>query len=240
MKVLIIYEGVYGERIFNHICSKAPRGWEILKWKPPVINELVVDEPEKYIPEEMPAVDLIMHLAENAQAAQLIPEIVTQTGAKGVVVSVDYSAWVPPGLRKQLKRDLEELGVGVVFPEPLCSLDVSDAGFGETNQPYSNETISFFAQHFGRPELRVALDEDGKIVKADVLRGAPCGSTEFTAAKIKYRLADGLIPSAGLVCIHYPCLASMKLEQKDGGIDTIMHSAGKVFNESLEKALKNI
>jgi len=31
----------------------------------------------------------------------------------------------------------------------------------------------------------------------------------------------------------------MKLEQKDEGIDTIMHSAGKVFNESLGWSLGN-
>ncbi len=41
------------------------------------------------------------------------------------------------------------------------------------------------------------------------------------------------------ICLHYLCLASMKLEQKDEGIDTIMHSAGKVFNESLGWSLGN-
>lgn len=238
MKILVIYESIYGERIFNHICSKAPRDWEIFKWQPPVIKELVVDEPKIYLPEEMPATDLIIHLAENAQAAQLIPEIVEQTGAQGVIVSIDYSDWVPLGLRNQLKRELNKMGVGVVFPEPFCSLDVNTAGFGEANQPYSNEIIRRFAAHFGRPELRVTLDEKGKIKEIEILRGAPCGSTEYTAAKIKGCAADGIIPSAGLICIHYPCLASMKLERKDGGIDTIMHSAGKIFNESLEKALK--
>lgn len=239
MHVLIIYESIYGERIYNHICAQAPKDWEVFTWKPPLIHEVVVDDPEIYLPEEMPSVDLILHLAESPQAAQLIPEIVEQTGAKGVVVSIDYTEWVPQGLRNQLKRELNKMGVEAVFSEPLCSLDVDHAGFGGANQAYSSKVISQFARHFGRPELQVTVDENGMIDQVEVLRGAPCGSTQYTAGRIKGRAADDIIPSAGLMCLHYPCLASMKLEQKEGGIDTIMHSAGKVFNESLGRALGN-
>lgn len=237
MKVLVIYESIYGERIYKNIRAKAPEDWEVFMWQPPVINEQVVDDPEVYLPEEMPSSDLIMHLAENAQAAQLIPDVVEKTGAQGVIVSIDSSDWVPLGLRNQLRRELNKMGAEVVFPEPLCSLDVDSAGFGDVNQPYTSAIISRFAEHFGRPKLRVALDGEGLIEEVEVLRGSPCGSTEYTVKRIKNRPAEGIIPKAGLMCLHYPCLASMKLEQRDGGIDTIMHTAGKVFNESMEEAL---
>jgi len=32
----------------------------------------------------------------------------------------------------------------------------------------------------------------------------------------------------------------MQFEQTDNGVDTIMHTSGRVFNEAMEKALKTM
>ncbi len=237
MRILAVTEGVYGNRIVSTIGSNAPADWVISSWHPPVINEPVVDEPEIYLPASLPAADLILCLGERPQVAQLLPALVRLTGARGVIASIDHSAWIPAGLQNQLRRELAASGVTIVFPEPLCSLDVSTAGFGEKLQPYTSEVISEFARFFGRPVLEVQLDGDGKIVHTMVKRGAPCGSTQYTAGRIKGMAAASAIPTAGLMCLHYPCLASMKFEQTESGVDTIMHNSGRIFNEGLQKAL---
>lgn len=237
MKILAITDGVYGKRIVNTIGSKSPEDWVINNWTPPVINEPVVDEPEIFLPQSLPASDLILHLAERPQAAQLIPALTKLTGAKGVIASVDHGAWIPPGLQNQLRRELAKQDVIIVFPEPLCSLDISTAGFGEKLLPYTSEIISEFARHFGRPIFEVELDAKGDIAQVEIKRGAPCGSTEYTVGRIMGRPAATVIPTAGLLCLHYPCLASMKFEQTENGVDTIMHNSGRIFNEGLQKAL---
>lgn len=82
------------------------------------------------------------------------------------------------------------------------------------------------------------VDEQGKIAAARVLRGTPCGATQYTCGRIIGLPADTVTPGAGLLNIHYPCLASMQFEYTDESIDTIMHTGGKVFNEALDAAFR--
>lgn len=237
MRILVLQQGVYGQRIAENITKKSP-DWIVHSLTVPAIQEPIVDEPEKYLPEQLPQADIILHLAESPQAAQLLPAVVRGTGAGAVIASIDSSAWIPLGLRNQLRRELEKMGVTIVFPEPLCSIDEETVGFGDTVQPYTNDTIRQFSRSYGKPILDVILSEDGKITEARVLRGSPCGSTEYTVGRVKGMDKDKAVPTAGLMCLHYPCLASMKFEQTDNGVDTIMHNSGRIFNDGLEKALK--
>jgi hypothetical protein len=239
VRILVLQQGVYGQRITDNIRKKTP-DWTVRTFNVPVIQEPVVDEPEKYLPHELPVADLILHLAESPQAAQLLPAVVKISGAGAVIASIDSSAWIPLGLRNQLRRELKKMGVTIVFPEPLCSIDGDTVGFGETVQPYTNEIISEFSRYYGKPILDVNLTEDKKIVEAKVLRGSPCGSTEYTVGRVKGMDAEKAVPTSGLMCLHYPCLASMKFEQTDNGVDTIMHNSGRIFNEGMEKALKKV
>ncbi|MDW7650208.1 MAG: DUF166 family protein [Bacillota bacterium] len=237
MKILVLQQGIYGERIAENIRKKGPDDWTVQTIDVPVIYEPIVDEPDDYLPARLPAADLILHLAESPQAAQLLPAVVKASGAVAVIASIDSSAWIPVGLQNQLRRELARAGVTIVFPEPLCSLDEETVGFISV-QPYTNEVIREFSRYFGKPVLDVDVGEDGKIIEARVLRGSPCGSTEYTVGRVRGMDAAKAVPTSGLMCLHYPCLASMKFEQTDSGVDTIMHISGKIFNESMEKALK--
>jgi len=239
MILLIITQGKYGNRIAGHIQNRAPEDWMVHSWEISNIVEPIVEEPENYLPAELPPVDLILHLGEQAQAAQLLPDLVKRTGAQGVIASIDNSGWVPQGLRIQLKREIARKGVTIVFPEPLCSLDEEKVGFYEyTQEPYTSDVISNFARYFGFPFLEVDVDEEGYIKNAFAKRGSPCGSTIYTLNRIIGMEAKKSVPSAGLKCLHYPCLASMQLERGEHGVDTIMHTSGRVFNEALQKALE--
>ncbi len=238
MQLLVMIQGHYGQRIVDNIKSKMPERWKVEVWTVPVITESIVDEPDGYIPAGLLEADLILHLCESAQAAQLLPAVAETVKAKGIIASIDSTAWIPMGLRNQLKRELGNKGITIVFPEPLCSIDENTVGFYEKNkQHYSSEIISEFARHFGKPKLELQFDEKNIIKAAKILRGAPCGSSEYTAKRIIGLEADKAVPKAGLMCLHYPCLASMQFEQTDNGVDTIMHTSGRVFNEAMEKAL---
>lgn len=238
MQLLIMIQGHYGQRIADNIKSKMPEQWDTDVWTVPIITEIIVDDPNQYIPPELPNADLILHLCESAQAAQLLPAVAERVEAKGIIASIDSTAWIPLGLRNQLKRELGKKGVVIVFPEPLCSIDEYNVGFYEKNkQPYSSEIISEFARHFGKPKLELQFDDKNSIKAAKILRGAPCGSSEYTARRLIGLEADKAVPKAGLMCLHYPCLASMQFEKTDNGVDTIMHTSGRVFNEAMEKVL---
>lgn len=238
MRILILVQGIYGHRIADNIRKKGPADWDVHIFEVPAISEQVIDEPELYLPEKILPADLILHLAESQQAAQLIPAVAEASGAKAVIASIDSSVWIPLGMRNQLRRELSKKGISIVFPEPLCSLDETSVGFGETLQPYTNDIISGFALYFGKPILEAEIDSSGIITDVKVKRGSPCGSTEYTVGRVKGMNAEKAVPTAGLMCLHYPCLASMRFEQTDAGVDTIMHTSGKIFNKGMEKALK--
>lgn len=241
MKLLILIQGNYGKRIADHIEANKPQDWQVKTWMVPSIAESVIDEPEQYLPDNLPLADLILHLAETPQAAQLLPALAEITGAKGVIASIDSTAWIPLGLRNQLRRELNKKDIAIVYPEPLCSIDEETVGFYENNkQPYTSAIISEFASYFGKPKISLTLDQKKSIVEAKILRGAPCGSSQYTSRRIIGLKADNAVPKAGLMCLHYPCLASMQFEQTDNGVDTIMHTSGRVFNEAMEKALKTL
>ncbi|MGF7184005.1 hypothetical protein GGQ84_000080 [Desulfitispora alkaliphila] len=238
MHILALVQGVYGERIVSHIQNNLPQSWRIQSFTVPSISLAVVDDPDEFLPQNMDKADLILHLAEAQQAAQLLTAVVEKTGAKAVIASIDNGAWIPLGLRNQLKRELEKEMVDIVFPEPFCSLTESTAGFGDSFMEYSSETASQFARYFGKPVLDVQLDsKTNKITGAKIKRGAPCGSTQYTVNRMKGYTPENVTPHAGLMCLHYPCLASMEFINTSEGVDTIMHLSGKVFNEAVERSL---
>ncbi|HIP97159.1 MAG TPA: hypothetical protein EYH32_08115, partial [Anaerolineae bacterium] len=122
MRILALVHGIYGERIVRNIRARAPQGWEIESLQAPRALPIIVEEPEEFLPPTLPRVDLILHLAETHQAAQLLPGVVRLTGARAVIAPVDNPAWLPEGLKTQLRRELAELGAEAVFPRPFCSL----------------------------------------------------------------------------------------------------------------------
>jgi hypothetical protein len=230
MKVLafIVPGGQYGERIVAHLRQHAPNSWRILVIPTPSGLPAVVDEPEDYLPVGLPDANLVLWLGESWRAAQLLPAIAAQTGAQAIIAPIDNAGWIPPGLRGQLTLELRRMGVEIVFPEPFCSL--TEDGLGSV--------AGEFAQRFGRPRLNVRIDRATQaLAKIVVARGSPCGSTQFAADKACGLPVNEAIPRAGLICLHYPCLASMQPHQTKAGVETLMHTSGKIFNAALAEAL---
>jgi len=238
MNVLVLLHGLYGQRITDNLNARGPAVWRVDKLALSRTLPAIVDEPEEFLPPGLPQADLILHLAETPQAAQLLGEVVRQTGAKAVIAPIDFPT-LAEGFRRQLRAELARLGTAIVFPEPFCSLDETQIETeGDPSLP-GYEILLAFVRRFGRPRLVVELSADrNRIQRVLVERGAPCGSSHYAAGRLAGMAVSETLPQAGLLCHHYPCLASMQPRMGEGGVETLMTLSGHVLNEALAQALK--
>jgi len=239
MKILVIVTGEYGKRHLKNIREYGPKSWEFETWQTPPVFPPFIDDPEDFLPDQLPAADLILSFAEHKGAAELLPDIARMVKAKAVLVAVDDELWLPRGLDRQLHGWLEEAGVDCVTPKPLCSL--TDTTYGVTRHEtasYDNPLIAEFARYFGKPELSLEIDPESRtITSAEVVRDAVCGCARYTAEGLIGLSADEAEEKAGLLHHHYPCLASMqKLPHFDH--DTLMHVSGQIIKNNVGAQVK--
>jgi hypothetical protein len=239
MKILAIVSGEYGKRHVRNITEHGPQNWEINTWQTPPVFPPFIDDPDDFLPDEMPQADLILSFAEHKGAAELLPDITRKTKAKAVLVAVDDENWLPRGLDRQLREWLDEMGVACATPKPLCSLTESTYGVTthETTD-YDNPLIKEFAIYFGKPELTLEIDPQSRtITRTEVVRDAVCGCARFTAEGLIGLTANEAEEKAGLLHHHYPCLASMqKLPHFDH--DTLMHVSGQILKNNVGAQVK--
>ena len=220
MRICAVIQGKYGGRIVDNVRAHSPEGWEVLVWEAPQLLPFIVDDPEEFLPQDPPQVDLILSLVENRSASELIPDLAVLTGAQAVIAPVDNRAWLPRGMMRQMEHRLAAKSISSAFPIPFCALEV---------QPGQHPLIQEFATHFGRPKLEIEVESD-QIARMKILREAPCGSTRFVAQRLVGAYPAVGVPieeaeeRAGLAHHHYPCLASMAMD--DEFEDTLMHRSG--------------
>ena len=239
MKILAVISGEYGKRHVRNIREFGPKSWEIETWQTPPVFPPFIDDPEDFLPDQLPLSDLILSFAEHKGAAELLPDIAKMTKAQAVLVAVDDEVWLPRGLDQQLHGWLEEAGVDCVTPKPLCSL--TETTYGVTRfetADYNNPLIAEFARYFGQPKLSLEIDPDSRtITSAEVIRDAVCGCARYAAEGLIGLSADEAEEKAGLLHHHYPCLASMqKLPHFDH--DTLMHVSGQVLKNNVGAQVK--
>ena len=192
MKILAFVHDRYGRRIAENIRAQAPASWALEQLIAPRMLPPIVDEPLDFLPPEIAPADLILCLVESARAAQLLPGLVQRTGAKLVIAPVDNESWLPAGLRLQLVQELGTLGARIHYPQPFCSLEPVETPEDGAGQ---DALLAEFTQHFGRPSLRISLEDDQKTIReVRVLRGAPCGSSQYAAKRIAGMHIDDVIP----------------------------------------------
>lgn len=228
MRVLAIVTGEYGRRMVGNIRAHAPQAWSIRVWEAPAVYPPVIDYPEDHVSESLPGTDLVLSFGEHKGVAELLPEIVRRTGARSVIAPVDREEWLPRGLARQLRGWLDDLGVACVTPKPLCSLTENTYNTRDHERTYEDALISAFARHFGRPEFRIVVDADTRdILDITVVRDAVCGCARYAARELKGVPARDAEHLGGLLHHHYPCLASMGVD--DDLDDTIMHVSGNIL-----------
>ncbi|MBF8266626.1 MAG: hypothetical protein HW388_134 [Dehalococcoidia bacterium] len=240
MRILAVVQGLWGQRFVDNIRSRGPHEWTIETYRPPARLPIILDDPEEFLPPTMPQVDLVLAFTESSSSAQLIPAIAKRSGARAVLCPIDNSAWMRTGLKNQLQRELEQMGVESAFPKTFCTLTEEAVGYRRAAQPYTSQLISEFARYFGRPKLNMTVNpETGIIERIEVVRGSPCGATHYMAARLEGTPAEDALPGAGLLSHQYPCLAAMDREMIDDRLeDTLMHLSGLLVNEEVEEKLR--
>ena len=241
MRILAFVQGQYGHRIVEQLNKHGPEGWGIESLPIPDGLPPIIDEPEEFLPPHVPRADLLLSLTESRMAAQLVTALAKLSGAKAAIVPIDNPAWLPPGLKNQLKRDLSGIGVTCVFPKTFCTLTETSAGFRGHAESYQDDYIACFARRFGKPKLKITIDPQNRtILEVIVERGSPCGSTQFVAQKLVGMSLDEVVPQAGLIVHYYPCSASMQREQIDDSLfEPLMNISGYVVNEDVEQQIRN-
>ena len=239
MKILAVISGEYGKRHVRNIQDYGPKSWEIETWQTPPVFPPFIDDPEDFLPDQLPHADLILSFAEHKGAAELLPDIAKMTKAQAVLVAVDDELWLPRGLDRQLHGWLEEAGVDCVTPKPLCSL--TETTYGVTRHEtadYNNLLIAEFARYFGQPILSLEIDPDSRtITSAEVTRDAVCGCARYAAEGLIGLSVDEAEEKAGLLHHHYPCLASMQ-KLPHFNHDTLMHVSGQVLKNNVGDQVK--
>ncbi len=211
LRLFVLFQAHYGQRILDNLRRYAPRTWTVNAWRAPAGLPVVVDDPSPYLPLHLPTADLVLSLGESAGVAQLLPGIVERTGAQAVIAPVDNVAWLPDGLVHQLGQWLEGMGVTAVFPKPFCSLTETVYNLPQRERRFDNPWIAEFARHFGRPIFHITCDGE-KIATVQVERDAACGCARSVARQLVGVNVREAVIQAGLFHHHYPCLATMRVD----------------------------
>jgi len=233
MRIYVVIQGEYGRRIVDNVREHSPQDWEVLVWEAPQFLPPIVDDPEEFLPQDPPQVELILSLVENRSASELISDLAVLTGAQAVIAPVDNRAWLPRGMMRQMEHRLAAKSISSAFPTPFCALEV---------QPGQHPLIRAFATRFGRPKLEIEVEPvpakpgDDQIARVKILREAPCGSTRFAAQRLVGVPIEEAEEQAGLAHHHYPCLASMAMD--DQFEDTLMHRSGLMTKLAVHDPLR--
>lgn len=238
MRITAVITGEYGRRHAGNIIKYKPNNWSVNIWEAQTVYPLVIDYPEDYLPESMPAADLLLSFGEHKAVAELIPEIAEMSGAKSVIAPVDNEAWLPRGLARQLQNWLEHQSVFCVTPKPLCSLTPTSYLVSRYKRiEYQDDLISEFAGYFGQPEIDLDIDPLLKSVRSfTVKRDAVCGCARFVAEGLINQSVEDAEEKAGLLHHHFPCLASMGKDVDFG--DTLMHVSGNLLKDNIRENVK--
>ncbi len=147
---------------------------------------------------EVPEADLYLsYLRSPAQALALVEK------GRPVILGVSFG----PGFVRQA----QSINPAVIAPETMCSLEPTTG----------NHALDTFARAFGRPQFEATV-RDGKLVRLEVLRGSPCGSTAAASAELAGQVPLARDPPA----LRPPDLPPLPgaaprpdLRQGDGGAD---------------------
>jgi thymidylate synthase len=227
LRILMVTQGSYGQRMVDNVRKHAPPDWDIEHIVLQTGLPAIIDDADEYLPEKLPESDLLISLGEEQGVAQIIPDIVERSGVKAVIVPADNRVWLPAGLARQIQQKLEKKSVEMVYPVPFCMLSEKSS---------ENTYIREFAKYFGRPDVDIELNDE-YVLKLTVKRDAPCGSTGFVAEHLPGTRVGEAVEQSGLMHHQYPCLATMGIDKEFE--DTLMHRAGLAVKQAVESAIKS-
>jgi len=215
LRLLILFQGSYGQRILDSIRRFAPSAWTVESWRVPSTIPLTVDDPLRFLPAHVPDVDLVLSLGESPRVADLVSTVVECSGARALIAPVDNPAWLPDERVRHLHARMMELGVTAVFPRPFCSLTERSCNGSHPQISFEDPWIGEFARYFGQPVFCIECD-DRWITNVEVERDAPCGCARFIASQLLGVDVWEAVAQADRFHRRYPCLASEDIDSSLG------------------------
>jgi hypothetical protein len=206
-----------------------------------------IEEPEEYLPNNLPPVDFLLVVGIHQDLLSGLPEYLNDSGIKAVIVPIEDPKWVPAGLQVQVLEEFEKYGIQAAFPKPFCSLskelnEYNKIGFHLTNK---HNYIDEFIEHFkvGEPIVSFLLSKDGESIEdACIIQSAPCGSTYYICQQLKSKYfkngkSGDLSLNERISKAHhaYPCNASM--DQDSILKDSILHVGGYLIRNAIRREL---
>jgi hypothetical protein len=224
VRVEVVHEGGrYAERVIAHLLKMSPGNvdaYQVPRSLPPVL-----DDAAEYLPGELGAGDVIIAISIHPEILIEIPNLVAGVATRALIAPIEDPNWIKPGLAKQVTQECARRGIESAFPKPFCAL--------EPTTPVIQEFCEEYA--VGVPTFRFEI-ENGKIAAVEVMRGAPCGLTDFVAEQLLGLPADDALPEkAGQFHHAYPCLSTMIMDPALG--DTIMHKSLFLLRDRVREAL---
>ncbi len=206
-----------------------------------------IEEPEEYLPKNLPPVDFLMVVGIHQDLLSGLPYYLKDSGVKAVIVPIEDPKWVPAGLQVQVLEELEKYGIQAAFPKPFCSLskelnEYNKVGFHLTEKhDFIDEFIDYFK--IGEPIVSFLLSNDGESIEDTcVLQSAPCGSSYYICQQLKSKYfkngkSGDLSLNERISKAHhaYPCNASM--DQDSILKDSILHIGGYLIRNAIRREL---
>ena len=207
LRLLVVTQDVYGQRIADNIRQSAPEHWIVQQWAVP---QALLDAPSPggLLPPMLPSFELVLSLGRSPTVAQMLPDIARMTGAQGVIAPIDDEQWLPPDLADRLREGLGQMGVSCAFPKPFCTLTESRYNVGGHEVDFADGPIREFASVFGRPAMKISVDAQTRAIQVDVLRDGPCGCARFVAQQLTGLPASQVEQQAHNLQQRFVCLAS--------------------------------
>jgi len=225
VRLEVVHEGGrYAERVIAHLLKMSPESvdaYQVPRSLPPVL-----DDAAEYLPAELGAGDVIIAVNIHPEMLLEIPNMVAGVATRALIAPIEDPNWIKPGLAKQVTQECAHRGLESAFPKPFCALEPATPVIQEFCETYG----------VGVPTFRFEIS-DGKIAAVEVLRGAPCGLTDFVAEQLVGLPVDETLPEkAGQLHHSYPCFSSMAMDAAFG--DTIMHKSLFLLRDRVREALE--
>ncbi len=172
MRIEIVHTGGrYAERVVKCLSSLAPG--EVEAYLVPHVFTAALEDAADSLPTGLGSGEVIVAINLPAELLLTIPPLVGGAGVGALVVPIEDPGWIKPGVQRQVEQACREQGMECAFPRPFCALAPT------------TPVITAFAEEFGVGPAELRFDVgDGKISAVEVLRGAPCGLTDYLAQHV--------------------------------------------------------
>jgi len=191
----------------------------------------IIEEPEKYFPDEITDVDVLVGLKIHPDLLIYLPYYCEKNKIKALIIPCEDKNWISIGVQNQMEYDLKKFGIQYAFPRPFCALK-------SNGQPIIEKFIRFF--RIGFPSIKINIQDD-KIIDCKVEISSPCGCMWYITRELKRNqpIIDLKLKEIISKAHHsYPCNASMI---EDNVLkDTTLHIAGYIHRASVYKAIISV